>query len=401
MALDIGTEFVKVLFVRISDGAEKGEIIGASAEPQKISHMIAGAVTDISGVARTCSKAIENVQREARSRSSQAVIGIAGEFVRGATFSFSCERPNPKEKIEIAELKNIIQKIQWKAFDKIRRELAEESGIMEIEAKLINAAIVDVKIDGYQVTNPLGFQGKVMTLSVFNAYAPLMHLGAINSIAKALGLNLLFIAAEPYAIARAVDIDHRGDAIFIDVGGGTTDIALVRQGRLEGIKSFALGGRSFTKRLCENLGVEFAEGEQIKLKYSRGEISSIVKKKISEIFRQDIKVWLSGVNLALNEFSRLSVLPPQILLCGGASALPGIKKALETPEWIGDLPTGGAFLVNFIDPAKISDLEDKTGRLAGPKDVTPLSLASLAVQLSGEEGLFAPLLKRAIRLMQN
>ncbi len=268
LALDIGTEFVKVLIANIDEEAKRGEIVGAAAEPQKISHMIAGAVTDIGGVSETCAKAILAVQKEAKCRAAQAVIGIAGEFVKGATFSFSVDRENPKEKIEIAELKNIIQKIQWKAFNKIREELAEESGISEIEAKLINAAIVDVKIDGYQVTNPLGFQGKEITLSVFNAYAPLMHLGAINSISKVLGLDLLFIAAEPYAIARAIDIDHRGDAIFIDVGGGTTDIALVRQGGLEGIKSFALGGRAFTKRLCENLGVDFAEGEQIKLKYS-------------------------------------------------------------------------------------------------------------------------------------
>lgn len=400
MALDIGTEFVKALIVRIDENNKKGEIVGAAFEAQKISHMIAGAVTDIQGVAQTCKRAIEAAEKEAKAKTSQAVIGIAGEFVKGVTFTFNYEREDQKQKIELPELKNIIQKIQWKAFNKIRQDLAEESGISEIEVKLINATIVDIKIDGYQVTNPLGFQGKEITLSVFNAYAPLMHLGAINSIAKALNLELLFIAAEPYAIARAVDIERGGDAIFIDIGGGTTDIALMRQGGLEGIKSFALGGRAFTKRLCDNLSVEFAEGEQIKLKYSRGEISSGVKKKISDIFRQDIKVWLSGVNLALNEFSKLSPLPSKILLCGGGSSLIGIKKALESGEWTQDLPVLQAPEINFIDPAKIVDIEDKTGRLKEPKDVTPLALASLSVQLLSEEGLFAPMLRRAIRLMQ-
>lgn len=401
LAIDIGTEFIKVLAVKIDEGAKQGEIVGAAAEPQEVSHMIAGAVSDIGGVAATCGKAISAVLKEAGCRTRQAVIGIAGEFVKGTSFSFRCEREDPKEKIEIAELKNIVQKIQWKVLNKVRQELAEESGISEIEAKLINAAIVDVKIDGYQVTNPLGFQGREISLSVFNAYAPLVHLGAINSIAKTLNLDLLFIAAEPYAIARAIDIDHKGDAIFIDVGGGTTDIALVRQGGLEGIKSFALGGRAFTKRLGENLGAAFAEAEQIKLKYSQGEVSPIVKRKISEFFKQDIKVWLSGVNLALDEFSRLNPLPAQILLCGGASLLPGIKKGLEATDWIGDLPISGAAEVSFIDPKKITNIKDKTGRLGEPKDVTPISLASLAVSLSSEEGLFAPILKRTIRLMQN
>jgi len=265
---------------------------------------------------------------------------------------------------------------------------------------LINATIVEVKIDGYQVTNPLGFQGKEITLSIFNAYAPLLHLGAINSIAKTLNLDLLFVAAEPYAIARSIDIQNQNDAIFIDIGGGTTDIALLRQGGLEGIKSFALGGRAFTKRLCDNLAVNFTEGEQIKLKYSRGEVSGGVKKKISDIFRQDIRVWLGGVDLALSEFSKLSPLPSKILLCGGGSSLPGIKKALESGDWAKDLPLLQAPEVNFIDPAQVVGIEDKTGKLTEPKDVTPLALASLSVQLLGDEGIFAPMLKRAIRLMQ-
>jgi len=400
LVLDIGTEFIKTLIVKVDENKKTGEIIGSDAEPQKISHMIAGAVTDIEGVALTCAKAIETIQKQAGVRTNQAVIGIAGEFVKGATSIFCYEREDPKQKIELSELKNIIQKIQWKAFNKIRQDLAEESGISEIEVKLINAAIVDVKIDGYQVTNPLGFQGKEITLSVFNAYAPLMHLGAINSIAKTLNLEVLFIAAEPYAIARGVDLDNSSDAIFIDIGGGTTDIALVRQGGLEGIKSFALGGRAFTKRLSDILAVDFAEAEQIKLKYSQGEVSATVKRKISDIFRQDIKVWLSGVNLALGEFSRLSALPSKVLICGGGSSLSGIKRALENGEWTSDLPMLQAPEINYIDPTKIIAIEDKTGQMNEPKDVTPLALASLAVQLLSEEGIFAPMLRRTIRLMQ-
>ncbi|MBI4708824.1 MAG: rod shape-determining protein [Candidatus Portnoybacteria bacterium] len=401
LALDIGTEFVKALIVGIDEREKKGEIIGAGLEPQKISHMVAGAVTDIHGVAQTSKIAIESSEKEAGIKIDQAVIGIAGEFIKGVTLTFSCERKNPKEKIELTELKNIIQKIQWKAYNKIRADLAEESGISEIEVKLINATIIDVRIDGYQVTNPLGFQGREVTLSIFNAYAPLIHLGALNSIAKLLGLEVFSIAAEPYAISRAVEVEHGTDAIFIDIGGGTSDIALVRQGGLEGIKSLALGGRSFTKRLADNLAVNFAEAEQIKLKYSQGEVSSTVKRKITEIFRQDIKVWLSGINLALSEFSQLSPLPSRVLLCGGGSCLPGVKKALESEQWVGDLPMLQSPQVSFIQPQSIANIKDKTGKLTEPRDVTPLALASLSLELLNDHSLFAPILRRAIRLMQS
>lgn len=400
LALDIGTEVVKALVVRIQENQKQGEVVGAGFELQETAHMMAGAVTDIKGVAQTCAKAIEAAQQEAKTKTNQAVIGIAGEFVKGSTSTFSYLREDPKEKIELAEFKNIIQKVQWRAFNKIRQELAEESGISEIEVKLINATIVDIKIDGYQVTNPLGFQGKEITLGIFNAYAPLVHLGALNSIAQELKLELLFVAAEPYAIARSMPLDYQGEAIFIDVGGGTTDIAVVRQGGLEGIKSFALGGRAFTKRLADNLAVNFAEAEEIKLKYSRGEVSSVVKRKIADLFRQDIKVWLSGVSLALNEFLKLSPLPAKIFICGGASQLPGIKKALESNEWTSELPMTQTPEVNFIEPSKIIGISDKSGKLNEAKYVTPLSLASLAVQILADQGLFAQILRRTIRIMQ-
>ncbi|MDD5589927.1 MAG: cell division FtsA domain-containing protein [Candidatus Portnoybacteria bacterium] len=401
LVLDIGTGFVKTLVARSEKGKRIGEIVGAGIAAQKISHMQAGAVSDIEGVTETCAKAIGEAKKEARAQVSQVILGIAGEFVKGSTLNFSYTRQDAEEKIEMAELKNIIQKIQWKAFNKIRQELAEESGISEIEVKLINAAVVEIKIDGYQVTNPLGFQGKEISFSIFNAYAPLMHLGALNSIADRLKLDIMLIAAEPFAISRGVTEEGSGDAIFIDIGGGTTDIALSRQKGLEGIKSLALGGRAFSKRLAENLGLGFDEAEQIKLKYSQGEVSGAVKRKITEIFKQDIRVWLSGVALALSEFSQLSPLPSKILLCGGGSTLPGIKKALESQNWFEDLPFLQPPEVSFIDPGKIAGIEDKTAKLNSPKDVTPLALASLAMEtIRDEQGIFPGILKRTIRLMQ-
>ena len=53
--------------------------------------------------------------------------------------------------------------------------------------------------------------------------------------------------------------------VNIDIGGGTTDIAIVRNGGVEGTKMFALGGRSFTRRLSKLMDVTFEEAEDLKL----------------------------------------------------------------------------------------------------------------------------------------
>jgi len=402
--LDIGTEFVKALVFKVNRDKKIGEIVGIGCEKQRINNMQAGAVADINGVVEISKKAIGLAKAMAKTDPSQVIVGIAGEFVRGSAATFVCARKEPNQKIDLTELKNVIQKFQWQAYNKIRQDLAEETGISEIEIKLINATIIDIRIDGYRVTNPLGFQGKELMLSIFNAYSPLMHLGALQSIVDALNLKLLFVAAEPYAIAKATKLSDdflKENAIFIDIGGGTTDLALVRQGGIEGIKSLALGGRAFTKRLSQVLGVDFDEAEQIKLKYSNKDVSGSVKQKITSAFKKDVSVWLSGVQIALEEFSQLNPLPAHIFLCGGGSLLPNIKRALEDQAWTISLPFPQPPEISFIQSKNIKNIIDKTEQLNEPKDITPLSLASLAIELTQDEDVvLATILKRALRLIQ-
>ena len=62
--------------------------------------------------------------------------------------------------------------------------------------------------------------------------------------------------AQPYALARACASEEvwAEGGIFVDVGGGTTDVALVRDGGVEGTRMFNLGGRAFTRRLALAFG---------------------------------------------------------------------------------------------------------------------------------------------------
>jgi cell division protein FtsA len=399
LALDIGTEFVKTLIFK---RGKEGAIIGVGREKQFPNYMRAGAVADIDGVAETCEKAIEKASQMARLRPKQAVMGISGELVKGMTTGYLYKRSEPKEEIDLAELKNVIQKIQWKAFEEARRELAYETGRKEIEIKLINAIITDIKIDGYRVTNPIGFKGQEIFLSIFNVYAPLVHLGALETIASKLNLDLLAIAAEPYAVARCLNLDSKRGAIIIDIGGGTTDIALVRSVGLEGTKTLALAGRAFTKRLSQNLGLDLDKAEEIKIKYSQRQLSQPVCRKIREIFKKDLRVWLSGVCLALEDFKETDVLPNQILLCGGGSNLPDLRRKLE--KGFNKISSIKANLTNpkvsLIQPRDILDIKDETGRLKEPDDVAPMALASLALELVKEKGVLSSILKRTVRMMQ-
>lgn len=399
LALDIGTEFVKALVFRIE--GEKGYVVGVGKKRQGLSEMQGGAVTDIQGVIKNCQDALNQAQEQAKKRVSQTIIGIAGELVKGATTFVRYTRDDPRAKITLSELTEIVQKVQSRAFEKTRSQLAWETGYREIDVKLVNAAIVDVKIDGFKVTNPLGFQGKEVEVGIFNAFAPIVHLGALESVASALNLDLLSIAAEPYAVARCIGLEERPEfsAIFIDVGGGTTDIAVVRNGGVEGTKMFALGGRAFTRRISESLGVSFNEAEELKINYSKGKISSSMREQIESILLSDTEVWLSGIELTLSEFA-LDILPAKILLCGGGSELPEIKKALLSTKWIANLPFAKPPTVHFLKPKEVVNIEDETNSLDEPADVTPMALANLAIDLAGEETVIESVLSKVVRALR-
>jgi len=122
ISLDIGTEYVKVLVFRIEDG--KAYIIGVGREKQKLSDMQGGKVTDISGVIDTCDKALGQAVEEAGISPKQCIIGIAGELVKGTTTTVHYKRDKSEEKITLKELKDIIDKVQRKTFDKARSALA-------------------------------------------------------------------------------------------------------------------------------------------------------------------------------------------------------------------------------------------------------------------------------------
>ena len=134
-----------------------------------------------------------------------------------------------------------------------------------VDVRLVHAAVTSASIDGYALTNPVGFQGRHVQIGIFNAFAPLVHLGALQGVASQLDLELLEIVAEPYAVARVVlgtEQVRQAGALFVDVGGGTTDVALVRQGGIEGTRMFALGGRAFTKSIADRLDLPFPRAEE-------------------------------------------------------------------------------------------------------------------------------------------
>ena len=399
-ALDVGTEFAKALVFEIDDRG-RGTVRGVGHQRQGLSHMQSGTVADIAAVVDNCAAALQEAEEMAGFRPTQVVIGIAGELVKGFTTTLTQERKKPSLPIGEAELMKLIDSVQREALREAERSITWETGLPHVDVRLVHSAIVGASIDGYPLSNPVGFQGRHVKIGIFNAFAPLVHLGALQSVASQLDLELLEVVAEPYAVARVLGAEHvrQAGGLFIDVGGGTTDVALVRQGGIEGTRMFALGGRAFTKSIADRLDLPFPRAESLKVDHARG-LSVERADEVAEIVRDDVAVWAAGVELVLEELAAGEMLPARIHLCGGGSRLPEIQRVLAAERFWKRLPFARPPEVSVMAPEQIESISDATQLLVDQQDVTPLGLAYQAIEMSVEEDPLDATLRRVLRAMK-
>ena len=375
VALDIGTEFVKALVAEIHD--DEIRVIGVGRARQEVSDMHSGAIADIASVVQNCETALIEAEDQAEIQAKKAVIGIAGELVKGATNTIKYRRPQPNRPLDEAEMEFIIDKIQERAQLKAQREIALETGNQEAEIKLVNSAIVGIHIDGYKVSNPIGFQGKDVSIQIYTAFAPTVHIGAIERVANELALDLIAVAAEPFAVARSVvgsDSSSSFTAILADVGGGTTDIAVVNDGGVEGTKMFGIGGRSFTNQIANEMGLSYKNAEKLKVNLSNDKLKSNIAQQAIDAIENTLDVWVSGVELALSDFENIDYLPSRILLCGGGSSLESLTERLENSDWWKELPFNKKPTVKHIKPEEVSGVVDESGKINDHKFITAMGL---------------------------
>ena len=398
-ALDVGTEFAKALVFEIEDG--RGLVKGVGRKRQGLAHMQSGTVADISAVVDNCAVALQEAEEMAGFRPEQVVIGIAGELVKGFTTVLDQQRPRADIPISQPELGKLIEGVQRQAMREAERSVTWETGLHSVDVRLVHAAVVGAWIDGYAVTNPIGFQGRNVRIAIFDAFAPLVHLGALQTVAAKLGMELIAVVAEPYAVARVLDSEQvrQGGALFIDVGGGTTDVALVRQGGIEGTRMFALGGRAFTKSIADRLELPFPRAEALKVDYARG-IAGASEEDVREIVADDVAVWAAGVELVLEELAAGDLLPGRIYLCGGGSRLAEVGAALAEPSFVKRLPFARPPEVTILAPEQIETIRDDTRLLEDQQDVTPMGLAYQAIELRTSQNPLDASLRRVVRAMR-
>ena len=241
-------------------------------------------------------------------------------------------------------------------------------------------------------------------MQIYTAFAPLVHISAIEKVCDELQLDLVTVAVEPFAVCRAClgeDVESNFSSIVMDIGGGTTDIAIVDDGGVEGTKMFSIGGRSFTHQIANRLGLTFEDAEKLKLLCEDPKMKPEIRKKLEAAINRNLEVWQSGVELALEEFDQVETMPGQILLCGGGASLSQIPETLATGDWYKSLPFSRRPIVRLIEIEDVIGIVNDTDRELDHTFVTAMGLLRVGIDTLIGVGNTNSIKAKLARLLKN
>lgn len=390
LALDIGTESAKAIVFLSDKKEEKVTIKGAGIRRHGNGDMQGGVVFNLDGVIKTCKEAIADAESAAKAKPTKVYVSIGGEYIKNLTETRDFRRADEKIRISLAELEEMVCTTQKKIHD------SSGSALKWNDLRMIGADVVDFSIDGYRVINPVNFKGSNIRITISNSYVEKEHYDLVSSIVSKLGLSLLGISYGPYAVLKAIGAHDvmNFNAIFIDVGGSTTDVVVIKNRNIEDDRFFIFGGKAFTNSIAEDLDINFHDAEKIKLEYSENKIFGGVKDKIRNTIQRNSILWGEGIGISLDDLSRSNLLPSKILLYGGGSHLPEIKTGLEVLLRTNKYSFSDVPEIKYINPSDVVSLKDESGIADSMQYVTAISLANLSLDLANEEDLPNQIIKK-------
>ncbi|MCS7316989.1 MAG: ethanolamine ammonia-lyase reactivating factor EutA [Candidatus Dojkabacteria bacterium] len=386
IAIDIGTEFVKTVIYKYNQSTQAIEIIGYSRVRQSPDAMYAAFIVSLNEAIDKIDKSIKEAIQVASSsypdvNPRNAIVGIAGELVQGMLIEGRVIRKKHTLPITEDEINQIKKQIHKSGFDKIKNEVATEMGIDPEYIDEIATYLNSCYVDGVKVSDPIKFTAKELLYKIYITFAPTIHISTLKQIFKQLKFNIHKIVVEPYAISLAIQGIRNKDSngIIIDVGGGTTDVAIVHEGSIVGTKMFAIGSRVISKMISKELNIDYLQAEELKIKYSNNTLKGYTKNKISRICKNFVDIWLEGLEVILDQFDCFENQSYTFYLCGGGALLPDVYEGLLEYPWVTKLRFGKQPKIDFLFPNQITNVVDLTKLATSPMDVTVLSLARMHI----------------------
>jgi cell division protein FtsA len=375
VGLDLGSTKVSAVVGEVTEDGDL-EIIGIGSRPSK--GLRKGIIVDPNSTVEAILKVVEDAEMMAGTRFDAVYVGLGGSQIDGLTTEVSME-VTAKE-VTPRDLQYLIEMAR------------SQTPTDQHETLHVLPSQYRVDEEG-GITNPIGRTGTKLGVSAQVVTASKPAVEALRKVLDQAKLGVQAIVAQPLASARAVlTADEREQGVaLLDIGGGTTEIAVYGAGTMRYLSSTVVGGNHVTHDLAVGLRTPVTEAERIKRQYGRAlqslidtdgmiavqsigakEIQPIPHKLIGEIIECRVEEIFALAWQRLQEQGLHNSLSAGVVITGGASVMPGMTRAAEA---VFEMP------VRLGLPAQISGLTDLVN--------TPMYATGVGLALFGRDRLLA------------
>jgi len=374
-SLDIGTRTV-VGIVGFHDG-QKFKIQAFEVEEHKERAMYDGQVHDIELVAEAVEKVKERLEKKTGLMLNRVSIAAAGRTLK--TCKVYVERDtDPTSEVDI----ELISSLEIEAIQKAQKEIEELNNEYNQSYFCVGYAVVNQFLNGGIIGNLSGHKAKQAGVEVLATFLPRIVVESLYAVVARAGLEVSSLTLEPIA-AMNVSI-YSGlrllNLALVDIGAGTSDIALTKDGTVFAFAMVPTAGDEITEKIAEVLLLDFNQAEKVKVSLNKKEtvkykdIMGITYEKSSaEIIEEidsAIRTLAKEISDKIMEYNGKS--PSAVFLVGGGSQIPKLSQYIA--EFLG-LP---AERVGVRSTDIIKDVEIKSKKLSGPEFITPIGIAVTA-----------------------
>ena len=253
VGLDIGTTKI-VAMIGEKNKFNKVKVIGVGKSQSLGVHR--GVVNNITQTIQSIKIAVDEAQSKSGIEFKEVAVGIAGQHIRSLQHSDYITRENPDEVINDNDIDKLIDQV-YKL-------------VMLPGEEIIHVLPQDFKVDGQsEIKEPIGMYGSRLEANFHIVVGQVSSIRNIGKCIKSSGLEMGDITLEPLASSDAVLSNEEKEAgvALIDIGGGTTDVAIFKDGIIKHTAVIPFGGNVITEDIKEGCSIIGNQAEQLKIKF--------------------------------------------------------------------------------------------------------------------------------------
>ncbi len=258
-ALDIGTRSIIGMLGRAEEG--RFHVSAIEKEEHGRRAMLDGQIVEIERVAEVARRVIGRLEEKAQVRLRRVCVAAAGRALKSQSAQFTLEFDSLRQAGE-----DLIGQLEAGAVSEAERQLAGENA-GQGRFYMVGYTARQYVVDGYPMTNLLDHRGKVFQADVVATFLPSGVVESLYAVTARLGLEVSSLTLEPIAALNAAIPEgiRLLNLVLVDVGAGTSDIAVCREGSVVGYTMATVAGDEITELLMRSLLVDFPTAERLKM----------------------------------------------------------------------------------------------------------------------------------------